>query len=124
VNDYGHLVRAFIFEQGACQSPSKQNLCVPSSTLFFVCILRSPSHLYFVFIQARGMNYLHHSSSPIIHRDLKSSNLLVDKHWTVKVQSSLFVFHIFRSPACLLSIHQTHIRWQTLVFHVSSAKLF
>ena len=95
VNDYGHLVRAFIFEQGACQSPSKQNLCVPSSTLFFVCILRSPSHLYFVFIQARGMNYLHHSSSPIIHRDLKSSNLLVDKNWTVKVQSTLFVFHIF-----------------------------
>uniref|UniRef100_A0A0E0FD95 Protein kinase domain-containing protein n=1 Tax=Oryza meridionalis TaxID=40149 RepID=A0A0E0FD95_9ORYZ len=35
---------------------------------------------------ARGMNYLHHSSPPIIHRDLKSSNLLVDKNWTVKPQ--------------------------------------
>uniref|UniRef100_A0A0E0FD96 non-specific serine/threonine protein kinase n=1 Tax=Oryza meridionalis TaxID=40149 RepID=A0A0E0FD96_9ORYZ len=35
--------------------------------------------------EARGMNYLHHSSPPIIHRDLKSSNLLVDKNWTVKV---------------------------------------
>ena len=46
-------------------------------------------------LQARGMNYLHHSSPPIIHRDLKSSNLLVDKNWTVKVQSTLFVFHIF-----------------------------
>lgn len=34
---------------------------------------------------ARGMNYLHHYSPPIIHRDLKSSNLLVDKNWTVKV---------------------------------------
>ncbi|CAL9069971.1 unnamed protein product [Musa banksii] len=34
---------------------------------------------------ARGINYLHHSSPPIIHRDLKSSNLLVDKNWTVKV---------------------------------------
>ncbi|XP_042438610.1 RGS domain-containing serine/threonine-protein kinase A-like [Zingiber officinale] len=34
---------------------------------------------------ARGMNYLHHSNPPIIHRDLKSSNLLVDKNWTVKV---------------------------------------
>ncbi|GMP57102.1 hypothetical protein CsSME_00021333 [Camellia sinensis var. sinensis] len=34
---------------------------------------------------ARGMNYLHHFSPPIIHRDLKSSNLLVDKNWTVKV---------------------------------------
>uniref|UniRef100_J3NA73 non-specific serine/threonine protein kinase n=1 Tax=Oryza brachyantha TaxID=4533 RepID=J3NA73_ORYBR len=34
---------------------------------------------------ARGMNYLHNSSPPVIHRDLKSSNLLVDKNWTVKV---------------------------------------
>ncbi|XWS18504.1 hypothetical protein CRYUN_Cryun32bG0049600 [Craigia yunnanensis] len=35
--------------------------------------------------QARGMNYLHHCNPPIIHRDLKSSNLLVDKNWIVKV---------------------------------------
>ncbi|KAH7281925.1 hypothetical protein KP509_35G003600 [Ceratopteris richardii] len=34
---------------------------------------------------ARGMNYLHHCNPPIVHRDLKSSNLLVDKNWTVKV---------------------------------------
>ncbi|KAL9669490.1 hypothetical protein QQ045_007037 [Rhodiola kirilowii] len=34
---------------------------------------------------ARGINYLHHCNPPIIHRDLKSSNLLVDRNWTVKV---------------------------------------
>lgn len=34
---------------------------------------------------ARGVNYLHHCSPPIVHRDLKSSNLLVDKSWNVKV---------------------------------------
>uniref|UniRef100_A0A7N0ZSJ8 LOV domain-containing protein n=1 Tax=Kalanchoe fedtschenkoi TaxID=63787 RepID=A0A7N0ZSJ8_KALFE len=34
---------------------------------------------------ARGMNYLHHFNPPIIHRDLKSSNLLVDRNWTLKV---------------------------------------
>ncbi|KAJ7526743.1 hypothetical protein O6H91_16G021200 [Diphasiastrum complanatum] len=34
---------------------------------------------------ARGMNYLHHCKPPIVHRDLKSSNLLVDKDWSVKV---------------------------------------
>ncbi|KAK4354948.1 hypothetical protein RND71_027142 [Anisodus tanguticus] len=36
--------------------------------------------------EARGMNYLHHFNPPIVHRDLKSSNLLVDKNSTVKPQ--------------------------------------
>lgn len=34
---------------------------------------------------ARGMNYLHHLNPPVVHCDLKSSNLLVDKNWTIKV---------------------------------------
>ncbi|XP_026408695.1 dual specificity protein kinase shkD-like isoform X1 [Papaver somniferum] len=34
---------------------------------------------------ARGMNYLHQWDPPIVNCDLKSSNLLVDKNWTVKV---------------------------------------
>jgi hypothetical protein len=34
---------------------------------------------------AKGMLYLHAHAPPIIHRDLKSPNLLVDKHWRVKV---------------------------------------
>lgn len=34
---------------------------------------------------ARGMNYLHTSTPVIVHRDLKSPNLLVDKNWVVKV---------------------------------------
>ncbi|KAI3512376.1 hypothetical protein L1887_19691 [Cichorium endivia] len=40
---------------------------------------------------ARGMNYLHHCNPPIIHRDLKSSNLLVDKNWTVKTEEAILV---------------------------------
>ncbi|KAJ7971493.1 CTR1-like protein kinase [Quillaja saponaria] len=34
---------------------------------------------------AKGMNYLHRHNPPIVHRDLKSPNLLVDKKFTVKV---------------------------------------
>ncbi len=34
---------------------------------------------------ARGMNFLHTSNPVIIHRDLKSLNLLVDSNFTVKV---------------------------------------
>lgn len=34
---------------------------------------------------ARGMNYLHTINPPVIHRDLKSQNLLVDENFNVKV---------------------------------------
>ena len=34
---------------------------------------------------AQGLHHLHCQSPPIIHRDLKSPNLLVDQHWGVKV---------------------------------------
>ncbi|KAH7426548.1 hypothetical protein KP509_10G005600 [Ceratopteris richardii] len=34
---------------------------------------------------AKGMNYLHNCTPIIVHRDLKSPNLLVDKNWVVKV---------------------------------------
>jgi serine/threonine protein kinase len=34
---------------------------------------------------AKGMHYLHTCSPMIVHRDLKSPNLLVDRNWCVKV---------------------------------------
>ena len=34
---------------------------------------------------SKGMHYLHSCTPTIVHRDLKSPNLLVDKHWVVKV---------------------------------------
>ena len=43
-----------------------------------------------ILLQARGMNYLHNSIPTVVHRDLKSPNLLVDKNWTVKVIMKLY----------------------------------
>lgn len=78
---------------GAVTSP--QRLCIVTEFLprgsLFRLLQRNTSKLdwrrriHMALDIARGVNYLHHCSPPIIHRDLKSSNLLVDKNWTVKV---------------------------------------
>jgi serine/threonine protein kinase len=34
---------------------------------------------------ARGMAYLHGLNPPLIHRDLKSPNIMVDSHWVSKI---------------------------------------
>ncbi|CAO2834552.1 unnamed protein product [Amaranthus hypochondriacus] len=49
---------------------------------------------------AKGINYLHCLTPPVVHWDLKSPNLLVDKNWTVKVCDfglSRFKAHTFIS---------------------------
>ncbi|KAB1202765.1 Serine/threonine-protein kinase EDR1 [Morella rubra] len=45
----------------------------------YVPIFKAP-----IIVKARGMNCLHASTPTIVHRDLKSPNLLVDKNWNVK----------------------------------------
>ena len=58
---------------------------------------------------AKGMMYLHSSEPPVIHRDLKSPNLLVDKHWRLKVGALLCTFCLFSSPA-IMSWLQSRVR--------------
>jgi serine/threonine protein kinase len=58
---------------------------------------------------ARGMLYLHTHSPPICHRDLKSSNLVVDAQWRVKVCmqalyhsiSHTHIYYIMLFQACV-----------------------
>ncbi|KAK2448531.1 PAS domain-containing protein tyrosine kinase family protein [Trifolium repens] len=78
---------------GAVTSP--QRLCIVTEFLprgsLFRLLQRNTSkpdwrrRVHMALDIARGVNYLHHCNPPIIHRDLKTSNLLVDKNWTVKV---------------------------------------
>lgn len=53
--------------------------------------------LHIALDSARGMNFLHASKPPIIHRDLKSLNILVDEHMVAKVAD--FGLSRFKRPA-------------------------
>ncbi|RVX09090.1 putative serine/threonine-protein kinase SIS8 [Vitis vinifera] len=71
-------------------NPQISCLCIFWGSLFRVLhksnqVLDIRRRLRMALDVARGMNYLHHRNPPIVHRDLKSSNLLVDKNWNVKV---------------------------------------
>ncbi|KAK7391927.1 hypothetical protein VNO78_20351 [Psophocarpus tetragonolobus] len=49
------------------------------------CLIDEKQRIKMALDVAKGMNCLHSSIPTIVHRDLKSPNLLVDKNWNVKV---------------------------------------
>ncbi|GAB4822570.1 hypothetical protein N2152v2_009616 [Parachlorella kessleri] len=59
---------------------------------------------------AKGMLHLHSHSPAIIHRDLKSANLLVDTHWRCKV-SDFNLSRILEDRVVLSSAMATNPRW-------------
>ena len=59
---------------------------------------------------AKGMLYLHSRFPPIIHRDLKSPNLLVDGLWHVKV-SDFNLSRAMEQDSCVSSVQITNPRW-------------
>ena len=60
---------------------------------------------------ARGMRYLHSSSPPQIHRDLKSPNLLVSDKWVVKIGDLEFARYL----SLVQSDNQPRSRLQTSI---------
>lgn len=59
---------------------------------------------------ATGMLYLHARTPPIIHRDLKSPNLLVDTHWRVKV-SDFNMSRLMEDAGTSSSLTAMNPRW-------------
>ncbi len=66
---------------------------------------------------AKGMLYLHMCQPPILHRDLKSANLLVSKHWKVKVLHAAIAHPaLLTALACRASLlHHDWTRSQSVV---------
>eukprot|EP00002_Diphylleia_rotans_P006476 TRINITY_DN1583_c0_g1_i4.p1 TRINITY_DN1583_c0_g1~~TRINITY_DN1583_c0_g1_i4.p1 ORF type:complete len:2439 (+),score=398.92 TRINITY_DN1583_c0_g1_i4:197-7513(+) len=101
LNEFDHEVGVMVelrhpnlvLYMAACVQPP--NLCIVSElmsrgSLFdalhddFVEIDIS-TKLSFLLDAAKGLQYLHLSSPPILHRDLKSPNLLLDQKWNLKI---------------------------------------
>lgn len=59
---------------------------------------------------AKGMLHLHLCDPPIIHRDLKSPNLLVDKHWRLKV-CDFNLSRVMEESVVLSSMVASNPRW-------------
>lgn len=59
---------------------------------------------------ARGMIYLHTRAPPVLHRDLKSANLLVTSSWTVKV-SDFNLSKVMHDSSRSTSLQAMNPRW-------------
>lgn len=78
---------------GACLEPAKRALVlelVEQGSLWSVLRSRRRQindgiRAKFILDTAKGMNYLHQFKRPILHRDMKSPNLLVQKDFSIKI---------------------------------------
>ncbi|CAL8469015.1 g8556 [Coccomyxa elongata] len=107
---------------GACSSPPCMitEFCARGSLLDILSRARDnpaaaaelgwPRRLNMALEAAKGMLYLHSRAEPVLHRDLKSANLLVDKHWRVKV-ADFNLSRVMNASAVVSSVSATNPRW-------------
>ena len=68
-----------------------------------------PRRLSMALEAAKGMLYLHSRAATVLHRDLKSANLLVDKHWRAKV-ADFNLSRVMHASAVVSSVSATNPR--------------
>lgn len=65
--------------------------------------LSSEKRLSISFDICEGLKYLHEQPKPIIHRDIKSSNILLDENDVAKVIFILFIYLFIFWFSCLMN---------------------
>jgi serine/threonine protein kinase len=73
--------------------------------------LNWPRRLVLAMDSAKGMLYLHSHKPHVIHRDLKSPNLLVDGQWRAKV-TDFNLSRLSETPSVASSVAANNPRWQ------------
>lgn len=68
-----------------CDKGSLHSILHEKKQLYDDKYLSIARRVQFCLDAARGVLYLHSAHPPIIHRDIKCANLLVNEHWVVKV---------------------------------------
>lgn len=69
---------------------------------------------------AQGMNFLHQSVPPIIHRDLKSHNILLDDKWNARISD----FGITKFKETTKATKASHEKSIGTIYWSSPGKIF
>ncbi|KAI3427399.1 hypothetical protein D9Q98_010314 [Chlorella vulgaris] len=98
------------FSKGLKQLPAWQRLWADSEAGIAELNQQLPPELLRALDAACGMLHLHSRAVPIVHRDLKSLNLLVDENWRVKV-ADFNLSRLIQSSSRSSSMAAMNPRW-------------